>query len=145
MVVNVPVTTLPGPHLTGPRYDDIAFIVGRMTAALDDVRNTNASEQVQLHDVCSAAVMTTIEIVNRYATSVPFDVKDGIGELREALLDVIEAEYRRILEPEQTAGLVETLTLATGGLMLRAACGLLEPNPDDAVDAQLAALLRFVA
>lgn len=145
MGVDAIVSILPARVPQKLREDDIAFIVARMQAALVAARRPHETEAVRLHRICAAAVTTTMDIVGRYPRGAHFDVTDGLGEIRESLLGVIEAEYRQILTPEPTAGLIQTLTLSTGGLMLRAAIGLLGANPEAEVDVQMAALMRCVA
>jgi hypothetical protein len=130
------------PGSNRPRREDIAYIVDRLEGQLIAARDPRATEGFQLHQICHTSLVTIIDIVTHRPLCEPFDVSDGLGELRDALLEVIRNEYRRILSPEPADGLIDTLTLATGGLMLRGTSGLLGPNLDAEVDSQLATLLQ---
>lgn len=87
-------------------------------------------------------MLTTLSLVSSHEPSQAVDVSDHLGELSQALLDIIREEYRLVLRPEPAAGLIDTLTRATGGLMLRAAWGLIGSSLEAEVDEHFSTLMR---
>ncbi|MCW2751527.1 MAG: hypothetical protein JWR83_2637 [Aeromicrobium sp.] len=130
---------------TEPRLGDIRFIAARLERNLIAARAPHASETTRLHNVFSTAISTVIEMTTRQPLPVPFDIYNGLGELRDVMLEVIRSEYRRILDPEPATGLVDILTMATGGLMMRAVSDRLDHDLEREVDLHLSVLLRSVA
>ncbi|MCW2785992.1 MAG: hypothetical protein JWP74_2509 [Marmoricola sp.] len=125
-----------------PRREDIAFIAGRLLDELVAARRSSTTQIDRLHQICRASVQTAIDVVTHRPVKEPFDISDGLGELSQTLLHIIRDEYALVLSPEPVAGLIDTLTLATGGLMYRGACGLLGPHLDLDVDELLTTVMR---